>query len=661
MTCPSSQEAENRLKSFEVRYILNGPYGGSATVSDVTCIDGPGCGEVCAPLSIGIDSTIDSYSCDGEEISNELSTCYSQSPLWLNGIMRTYGRSNKDGTTNVSVSSYFDYLRSKPINTQQFFGAYLSTVFDVIFTYYTGTPNHLLNIVSYNDIQIKGPVEGNDTLAELMTLAQAGRAHIFVQVGGILTIEKWKDHNDVTEFIIPPELTISAEPSDYKRSETTVIRIRGSSVSKKECGDKPLTNNEFGPGTTNSCVIVGVSTPSASMTQNNLTGTKEDILAGVEISDIVARIGNKKTVEDGTYSGNYRLKDGSYFGPTPKLIPLLLKGKTQSKEQEAYFGHYFGANKGKGYRGGNTFFNTLPQLLQGLFPVPYSMFGLGAFGSIPFVQNINEDSDSYSDQPSFQQAETVAISPDISQCGVKYEEITNKYMPIKEQLFDLAVRRFQEIKLADTTWNVEVTYIPCLKLNQMVEFTVPETEECPMKVVKGIIGGIDLDYGLDEEGIATTKMRLSVMDVSCLGYTQYTSGNLVASPCAGENSGDLNPWLTSALNIESTASVDNGVISLYAYGTGAAGAAYTHPHMEIGATYDWEFDYETLAGWGLVTYSFPNGIFGTGGGNLTGSGSKSGSFQAVAATGVWDFNMPTPASPTYMRIKNLTIRKTIIA
>ena len=75
----------------------------------------------------------------------------------------------------------------------------------------------------------------------------------------------------------------------------------------------------------------------------------------------------------------------------------------------------------------------------------------------------------------------------------------SQYVYTKDRLFDLAVRRFKEIKMAENTWNVKTGYLPCIKLNQVVEFKTLDTEDAPSRTIKGIVGGISLEHSEAEE------------------------------------------------------------------------------------------------------------------------------------------------------------------
>jgi len=197
---------------------------------------------------------------------------------------------------------------------------------------------------------------------------------------------------------------------------------------------------------------------------------------------------------------------------------------TISQDEGPIAGFEFGPNGGSGHgASGPGFFNWFQNITNSLFPVPYSGLGFGAYGSQPFINNgQNAQSGSTSNQQSFQQCETVAIHPEIGSCGLGYDDYSNKYIFCKQTLFKMAVRRYQEILLAANTWNVEVRYLPCLKLNQKVRFTTYCTEECGQITVEGIIGGINVVREIDSEGRMCTKMRLAISDTSCLGQTEYT-------------------------------------------------------------------------------------------------------------------------------------------
>lgn len=299
-----------------------------------------------------------------------------------------------------------------------------------------------------------------------------------------------------------------------------------------------------------------------------------------------------------------------------------------------------------------------------MFPVPFSSFGKGAFGSAIFNNQTddpdNKSGDYQQDQPTFQQIELVAQSPQVLTVGPELEEIGNKYVYTKDQLFKLAVRRFQEIKMAESTWNVQTGYLPCIKLNQVVTFETLDTEESPARTVQGVVGGISLEHSEGDDGPATI-MNLTIMSTDCLGNDTYTSGNLVNSRCAGDNSNALNPWQTSALGLDqqSGMSYNNGFL-FTTPGTGTAFLGYSLDALDIGATYNWSFDYTLMQGAASLFFTMPSS-FGTGSQTLGGSGTATGTFTAGLASSqdfVWQ--MIGTSTANYYSIQNFVVTKTII-
>ena len=663
MVYPIPETIENAIESFEASYTLNGPFSGRITFADCNCDLDPQCLPLCQPICAGINvEDISVNCCDDTEIPQSFFDCYEENQQvdWVKGLLSSYGNQVLEGKTTFSVSSFFRNLFSKPINTQQFCGSLLSQVLPLATQIFAGIPANLICINSFEDTKIKGPIEGNDTFAELQLLAQAGCANLFVQVGGCLTIEKWKDNTDPTEIVIPPELVIDANPAEYNTSLTSVIRARGAQVSTLNCGSQTLSQNRLGRGSVKKCAIAGIPTPCLSTTYNNLLGSEEDAENAEVLSNNVNAVGGVQNTGDGTLTQEISNAGGQWFTTNSQCFDSIVVGTTQDTFNEGIVGGFgYGPNFGYGFGGTASVFNTLQNAFARRFPVPYSIFGLGAYGN-PFFNNSstspNASSQYYADQPSLQQCETVAISNQWLRCGARYEDIQNKYVPTKERLFDLALRRFQEISLAQNTWNVEVPYIPCLRLNQMVEFTVPCTEDCPEQVIKGIIGGINISHSQDGDGECTT-MRLAISDVSCLGQTAYTSGNLINIFCGGEDGlENLNPWAVSATGIDSGSAV-SGCATLWATVGATAFAGYTHECAEIGCEYQYSFDYETIQGLGFIQFTDPSGIPTS----IIGSGRQIGSFVAGIFNPEFLWRINLPFNDIYVKISNIQIIKTVIA
>lgn len=647
--CPQTQIPGNRIYALSARYVLNGDYAATVEASDIQELDNPECGNICRGIYAGIDTDLDSPGTG--DFAAQITECYNSNPDWVAGLINSYRRDVKDATTVVDVNSFFEFLKTKSLATQQFPGFPLNIVFDNIFRYYAGVPSNLIDIVSYDNNPIKGPVVGNNLWDELRLLAQAGCADLFVQVGGKLTIEKWKDHTSPVEKIIPCEMLISAEPAAYKHANTTLIRARGATLTLFNQGEQPLTNNELGPGTTNKCVISGLKTPVVDVSFNNLTGSLQDIRNAAVVADNFRVTANKEKIQEGSFYTKVRRKNiGDFFGPNPVGSNFMVYGRIRFKEDEGIAGQDDNTTN-QDYK---SFHNNLQMAQNYGFPVPHSSFGYGAFGSGTFINQSNDlnSRDNFSNSSNVQQSETVLVNPRIDTCGLSTEEITNKYVYLRPLLFKLAARRFQEIQLAQNTWNVEVAYMPCLKLNQVVQFQVPPTEEAPDKIVTGIIGGIDVVHSTDASGVQETTMSLAIMDTSCLGQTTYQSGNLITSGFAGQGSNDLNGWTTSALSIDTQASVSD-----YVFLNSRAGwpskAEYLQLLIEPGEQYTWSFEYQTVYGNPLVNFN----IVGAGHSqSVSGSGIATGTFTGASTSVVFEWHLLSPAQNSGFRIINFDLR-----
>lgn len=636
MTCPSGNTPNERIRGFSARYILNGDYSGSIEFVDPDCVDSAPCVGFCMPVRTSITTSLIRGTTESDEISAAIKDCYNTSPFWVNGLLASFERSNKEFTSTYDFTSYFEYLKNKAVSTQQFLGVPLSTVFSAVFSLYAGVPSGLLNVASYKNNFVKGPVEGNDLWKELQLLAQAGEADLFVQVGGILTIERWKDHTSAVELVIPDEVLISAERAKYTSPNTTAIRVRGASISGFAQGVRPLTNNELGPGSVNKCVVSGLKTPVVEVSFNNLTGKEEDIRnAGIMASNFNVFKEKAKIVNNGFNAKIRNLSPNEFFGPAPKFSEFMIFGKVRSDIDEKLGGRPAAPNRNSGFSPSNI----IQAVRNYGFPVPHSSFGKGAFGSQDFNENTAGGAGLISDRNSLQQVETVLFDPQISVCGISFEELENKYVFSKPVLFRIAARRYQEIKLAQNTWNVEIAYYPCVRLNQVVEFRVPPTENCPDHVVKGIIAGIDIVHSTSDEGIQDTSMALSIMDVSCLGNETFVSGNLVVPIHVVSGLGTTG-WQTSIQDLSNQSTVDDCIFLFNKGGGVPVFAEFVTTELEVGTTYQWGFDYTSLLGGPSLQFIGTNVPGST---TLSGSGSLGDTFTATTANAVFRWQIDPTA------------------
>lgn len=645
VTCPPTTAIENRILGFNARYQMGSLPTGQVTFVDTFCLDEPNCSRLGRPIQVGVNAELTS---DGGLLG--IADCYDYNPLWVNGLIRSYTRTNGDDLTKVDVSSYFEYLGSKPIITQQFKGYWLSTVIDTVFRYYAGVPLALFESIDFTDIIVTGPVQGTGIWQELEALAIAGQANLFVQVGGKIQIERWKDHLSPVEFTIPEEAVISAEPAAYKFPQTTMINLKGASLSKLDCGEQTLsTDKEDGnPGQGKKCVISGLEVKILDISISNLIGDEEDHKNSELYFSNVSTEANTKKVKDKTISTKVR-KNSGYFGPTPTNITYEVRGRRRSKIDEAFNGNYRDSGFWENPKGA---YNVFMRLAMGAFPVPFSSFGLGAFGSPSFLSENNKEKQNPI-KTSLQQVETLVVDPTHTLNGVSQESLENKYLLTKTRLFKLGIRRLQEIKMAQNTWNVETIYLPCIRLNQVVEFQTLETADCPQRLIKGIVAGIDVDHSVEAStGIAHTSMKLSIMDTSCLNTTVYTSGNLMDSTCAGADSTGLTPWQTSQYSMDSSATV-SGCGAVFATAGSTAFLHYAQSDINVGDTFTISFRYEQIQGTGSMIFSISNSNFTLA--LLNGTGVATGAFTASGTSLDIRWDLITPPNNTYFKICDLTL------
>ena len=675
--------AENRLVGFNVSYTLNGLFTANANFADPDCNELSAITDDCdfslcgRNIQLYVDAELSADCCPVDELNPELVECFQDpddpaqtySPIWVNGLINRYQRT--DGCSRIGITSLFEYLTTKPINSTHFNQSLESAILEIA-EGYSGIPDQSFCLNSIRlGLPLNVPVEGNNTLSELSLLAQAGCANLFTQVGGCLTVELWKDHNDPTEFNIPH--VIDTEPAGYTIPNTTAVRVRGGSISTTECGEQVLSEDSQGnPGPTTKCGFSGIKTSCLNYKFTGLKGEMEDLNNATITSQGIDTTGNITEITDGGFNAGYEPQGGAPFAAGAiQCNQFLVTGTTQSQQDEAN-SFSFGAQNFNG--SGQFGIQQLTGLVSGgLFGFPTPFFSVGGG---PFSQNIlrnnvgslqtNQSDGNFSDQPSRTQCEAITYSgvdcDDV--CGINVEDVNNPYITYKEQLFKLGIRRFQEIKMAQRTWNVEMPYYPCLKINQMVEFDVrQDSDTCPPIRIKGIVGGINMDT--EREPLC---MRVAISDVQCLGQDTYTSSNLIPPICGG--SGATGPFLSAATGEEQTSSADNGCLYLEIIGNGSAFVEYTHKGQmfDPDCSYLFSYEWEIVSGSGTLSIDEPTGpnVIGatTAGGVM--SGTENSVFSGTTPIGTirW-FLLPAnnnnPSEPLAFKISNIQLIASCVA
>ena len=355
----------------------------------------------------------------------------------------------------------------------------------------------------------------------------------------------------------------------------------------------------------------------------------------------------KQNVEDGGFQQSIENTTGEFIGPDNTFFNFLLTGPIRSQNNETNTNQGINNNP-------NTFdnVNTVIALLQQVgFPVPYSGLQLGPYGSIGFQNNQVSFDGLEANNATNGQTEAVGFTPSFTNTGVTEESITAKYLFLPEDLFEQAVRRMREIILAQNVWNITTPVMNCVRINQVVTFTVPPTTGCPTREITGIVGGINISK---EQGSVPT-MQIAVMDTSCLGSTgrQFCSGNLISNACGPELDG-VSPFLASELGIQSQTQFSSAGGSIFS--TGGANAFFFYSHVNATPDlYRVSFDYTSLTDSATpLRFSQPDNSLIP----LIGSGTHSSTFTPNSPNFElrWELLSPDPAA---YNVSNLTLTKCV--
>lgn len=658
---------DNSFINLSAKYILNGTFTANVDFSNQENQYTVSCGGLCRRIEITITQETDILCLDDEEVlPADIVACLAEDPpMWVSGVLTGFSEETPiEGVDTVggTIVSYFDHLNRRAVNTERFYNTSLSEVIPKVLSLYAGIPSDLYS-VDFEDFKILGPVNGNSTLAQIQLLAQAGLASMFVQVGGVLTIEKWKDHESPVEFVIPQEFVLDVKRASYNPKRDAIVRVRGAQVPKFDCGEVPFTDSKTGsdqggysniPGKQGMCARSGIPTPCAKIKIFNLAGRKNDLLnARIAVSLGTVSKSSSKQIANGTLQTEVEMTS-SWLSESCTEFNVMVSGRRRADGGEGLITDYQSPVASREKAAGNYWSGKAQEanLRYGVdgYPLPNNSFG-SSYGASN-VDTGNSDS-YYKDQPSYSQVETLAIDENFSLCGNSMSEVSNPYVYETETLFQIAVRKFQETKMEENTWNVETGYIQCLKINQVVEFDVPEKEGIPKRTIKGVIAGIAIDHNPSEDA---TTMKLTISDLSCLGLTEYQSGNLINTTCGGADSSDINPWASAVVGLDASSGSEGD--SIWVYSDGVPVILNLNQKLTIGDEYFIQFIYEYISGYNELEFAYPNDETGQ---TLLGSGIFFDSFTATTTSFSFQWGLPLIGVPGLYRISDLQLTKKITA
>jgi hypothetical protein len=160
-------------------------------------------------------------------------------------------------------------------------------------------------------------------------------------------------------------------------------------------------------------------------------------------------------------------------------------------------------------------------------------------------------------EPEETRLECTVTDPDLqAEFGDTMETMDNIYIVSKAQALEVAVRRFQRIRMGSRVFKLDVVYSPCLGVNKVVNFRIPltsgvgesspggtsttTTTAAPTLDVTGLITTIGITY--DQTPSATMTLTIEPFKVvdsvtgttNYIGVTEYAGCNEIDDPCGME-------------------------------------------------------------------------------------------------------------------------------
>lgn len=651
------------LKSFNATYSMYGDFSASATLDNDNCVlsINPLEGS-CLPIYAYLDFTALGLS---DAIKpDKLEDCYSESPKWIAGLMTSFGE-NQPGQlseVDISIASYFNRLTSKPITSYRFTSNSLAALNQVL-TYFAGIPGNLYEInVKANPIW--GSFDGGSVMDAIKLLAQLSESSAYVQVGGKLEIKRWKDHNSDVELYIPNQMIGNVTKRANNLIPKLAVRATGASFSVDGCGERVVSDartseNEGGisnnPGPTKFKTISGIDTEEVKSVMANLNAERK-ALEEVQILQNGNFTIERIQAEDGSVKFIIKPNVGvvGKDGIEIDLMAIAAWSRNNPQANPRMFRN-IEHELAKVIRDQLD----LKQLLARAFSDEMDYFPASSKGgpaSGPGSKQL-ANSNLGANNTSNTQLDVFGFNNSVGlACGSSYEQIDNPLCNSRDILFNIVVRRHQELLMDNNTFNIQLNgFIPCLRLNQVISFETPGTRECPPRWVKGLVTEINTSYSPSEQA----TMSIAVADLTVLGQTIITSSNLIDWQCGGgANAIAENPWEASALAIGTNATIQDGVITLFAIPSTGLTYAYLNQYLTVGANYTLSFQYQREFG---TSPLFFNNTAGGGATILGPVGSYTENFTAALATPQFRWSMLNPSNRTLWRIFNIRLTRVAIA
>jgi len=583
---PLQFSLQNSIYASNSTWSMVGPYRGS--ISLTTEAD-QAAALLCQPITL--DAIVTASQCD-----DGIDACFEGSFNIVTGIVNSIGDEKRiDGTfASLKIVDYFERLRRKVINTENFEGDDIATILAALAGVYGGVPVGLYNFNIGHDTLIRGPVDGNSTWEELYKIAEAGRSELFVQVGGVLTADPWVQCTCNGQLLSQCDVINSATKVKTANPPFTVLRVRGAFQTEFDC-DLDLTTipNDLNEITTSGgfqgCILAAQNTKQTTVCANNLKGSKEDLIQAIYTSAELTILEFAEDPKDGSVALRVQRADGfNFLEGVPFPFTLQITGRVKPTSE---FG--FSDTQLKNYKNSNSSID-----------LPYAL-GLGYGWGYGFGKS-NSGASQTNDESTQNQIEIVVVDEALlAKFGVIEGVYENKYVTCKNDLFHLGIRQFQKWRMEQNLWELDLGAItPPAELNQCVEFLAPTTELCdgtlaPSETKTGVINYIQTNQD-HQSGKATMRLGVWALDDQC--ETSYTSSNLINLHCISDE--DNNSWERGVSGVsDGYANIEGNCGRLHVTNAGFSFLTLCQGCMDVGEDYTIYFEMIPLIGTPLVSLS----------------------------------------------------------
>jgi len=475
------------------------------------------------PIMIHLDT--DSLASSGID-----SSCFQGNLRWIYGIVKSAEQQEgvSVSTMNLQVVSFASRLAKKPINTKVYDSTTtIDSVLGDIVNTFGGLPTALYNFEATNFTTCTA-ISGDNMLDEAKKVAQAAKQVLFVNRNGMLVTESWRD-NSTIDVQLPPEAIKSASRTVPLTQQASFINVRGCWISGIKKG-KTEQNSKRG-GSKN-------------------RGKKGKLIKcfslAVPVPVLIVPIGNLPN--GAVESGEVTVESPGAFSDSPgRDVALAMENAENRAYIEVSPDGTQGSDTTDGFDGtdreveiGYTAYDEHPEEYESpdaTIANPkdkkddaalINMFRrfnprVGGGGQASLIAPKETLTKTKEEVIEFQRQQVVKDTDLMADVGVVWDEFSNLYVDQPETLFDIGVRKFVDDKMSRKAWTVELVYVTCIDVNDVIKFTVPES----LEVVTGLVTDIQLTY---QGAGPSAQMTMTVESFEDTGSTLYQSENILKDP-----------------------------------------------------------------------------------------------------------------------------------